>query len=177
MFTCENSLFNAPQAKIFRLVHWSVAIFYRSVDKGGGTNVSDKGQLIGPCSVNKAFFNRSKRQQIEEKGKGNQGPAAVVMGYDYFGTVVNTAARLTDAGHGGQILISEQAVIIRKALIAHMQCALYLGLLFIMQVLPPSPPTGLVRRPPPWLVAIFWLVMVLYRPSPWSAAIFFRSVA
>ncbi len=41
---------------------------------------------------------------------------------------------------------------------------------------PPSPPTGLVHRPPLWLVAIFWLISVLYRPSPWLVVIIYRPV-
>ena len=34
---------------------------------------------------------------------------SVVKGYDYFGTVVNAAARIEALGHGGQLLVSELA--------------------------------------------------------------------
>ena len=40
-------------------------------------------------------------------GMGDIRKDPVTLGYDYYGTVVNTAARVEGVGHGGQILITE----------------------------------------------------------------------
>ena len=40
-------------------------------------------------------------------GKGSIQQDPVTLGYDYYGTVVNTAARVESVGHGGQVLITD----------------------------------------------------------------------
>eukprot|EP00744_Colponema_vietnamica_P006034 GILI01008791.1.p1 GENE.GILI01008791.1~~GILI01008791.1.p1 ORF type:complete len:1212 (+),score=195.94 GILI01008791.1:517-3636(+) len=42
-------------------------------------------------------------------GMGDIRKDPVSMGYDYYGTVVNTAARVEGVGHGGQVLLTESA--------------------------------------------------------------------
>jgi len=42
-------------------------------------------------------------------GRGNVKLDPVTQGYDYYGTVVNTAARVEGVGHGGQILMTDAA--------------------------------------------------------------------
>ena len=43
-------------------------------------------------------------------GMGDIRKDPVTLGYDYYGTVVNTAARVEGVGHGGQILVTDDAV-------------------------------------------------------------------
>ena len=42
-------------------------------------------------------------------GMGDIRKDPVTLGYDYYGTVVNTAARVEGVGHGGQVLVTEEA--------------------------------------------------------------------
>jgi len=76
----------------------------------------------------------------------------VANGYDYYGPVVNAAARIEHLGHGGQILVSETVLKVLKAPLDHRRLSVRrLGIQPLRGIDCPPPlfeviPTSLARR-------------------------------
>ena len=68
-----------------------------------------EGQVLDDDQISINCWNGIRVRVGMHFGKGQIKHDIVTLGYDYYGTVVNTAARVEGVGHGGQILITDEA--------------------------------------------------------------------
>eukprot|EP00742_Colponemidia_sp_Colp-10_P009599 GILJ01010484.1.p1 GENE.GILJ01010484.1~~GILJ01010484.1.p1 ORF type:complete len:1095 (+),score=157.37 GILJ01010484.1:431-3286(+) len=76
-----------------------------SRNEASGTHYSDDEELFGAAGP----WHGLRVRIGVHYGMGDIRKDPVSLGYDYYGTVVNTAARVEGVGHGGQVLLTEAA--------------------------------------------------------------------
>jgi class 3 adenylate cyclase/ABC-type branched-subunit amino acid transport system substrate-binding protein len=79
--------------------------------RAAGASTSTAEDPVPAGRINDVSIWRGLRVRIGvHYGTGNITKDAVTGGYDYYGTVVNTAARVESVGHGGQVLVTGAVV-------------------------------------------------------------------